>query len=204
MAFNSLSFSSIDLFAGVGGIRLGFEFAFNSNPESRSRISTSYVCELDKFARATYSQNFNLSVDSPIFGKDVSTDIVKSSIPDFDICLAGFPCQAFSLAGKRKGFNDEKRGKLFFDVEEICRKHTPKIIFCENVRGLYTLGKKEKGKKYHSGYEIIRTALQNLGYKVFEKILNSANFGVPQHRERLYIVAIRNDLIKIHFSGRQR
>ena len=96
MAFNSLSFSSIDLFAGVGGIRLGFEFAFNSNPESRSRISTSYVCELDKFARATYSQNFNLSVDSPIFGKDVSTDIVKSSIPDFDICLAGFPCQAFS------------------------------------------------------------------------------------------------------------
>ena len=196
MAFNSLSFSSIDLFAGVGGIRLGFEFAFNSNPESRSRISTSYVCELDKFARATYSQNFNLSVDSPIFGKDVSTAIVKSSIPDFDICLAGFPCQAFSLAGKRKGFNDEKRGKLFFDVEEICRKHTPKIIFCENVRGLYTLGKKEKGKKYHSGYEIIRTALQNLGYKVFEKILNSANFGVPQHRERLYIVAIRNDLIK--------
>jgi len=129
MAFNPLAFTSIDLFAGVGGIRLGFEFAFNSNPESRSRISTSYVCELDKFARATYSQNFNLSVDSPIFGKDVSTDIVKSSIPDFDICLAGFPCQAFSLAGKRKGFNDEKRGKLFFDVEEICRKHNPKIIF---------------------------------------------------------------------------
>lgn len=184
---------AVDLFAGIGGIRLGFEYAFNGNPQSCIELQTAYVCENDAYARTTYTRNFK--TDPGDWGHDICSKEVKKAIPDFDICLAGFPCQAFSNAGHRKGFEDEKkRGTLFFEVRDICRKHRPKIIFCENVQGLYYLGKKRKADGYHEVYGQIRDEIESLGYKVYETILNSSHFGVPQSRDRLYIVAIRNDI----------
>ena len=121
---------SIDLFAGIGGIRLGFENAFGDE------LKTVFVSEWDEYAQKTYKANFR--DDFEIAG-DI-TKIKETDIPDFDICLAGFPCQAFSLAGQRKGFKDDykgmSRGTLFFDVARICAEKKPKVIFCENVKGL--------------------------------------------------------------------
>lgn len=172
---------SIDLFAGIGGIRLGFERVFGND------IDTVFVSEWDEYAQKTYKENFSDDFD-------ISGDITKideKDIPEFDICLAGFPCQAFSLAGQRKGFSDNYkgmcRGTLFLDVARICEYHKPKVIFCENVKGLTI---HDKGKTF----DIICNTFKELGYKVFSEILNSKNFGVPQNRERIYIVAFRNDI----------
>lgn len=172
---------SIDLFAGIGGIRLGFERAFEKD------LQTVFVSEWDEYAQKTYKANFK--DDFEIAG-DI-TKISEEEIPTFDICLAGFPCQAFSLAGQRKGFQDNykgmSRGTLFFEVARICEKHKPKVIFCENVKGLTI---HNKGKTF----EIITETLREIGYKVFQDILNSRDFGVPQNRERIYIVAFREDI----------
>lgn len=123
-------YKSIDLFAGIGGIRLGFERAFGDE------INTVFVSEWDEYAQKTYKANFK--DDFEIAG-DI-TKINETDIPQFDICLAGFPCQAFSLAGKRQGFDDNYkglcRGTLFLDVARICEADKPKVIFCENVKGL--------------------------------------------------------------------
>lgn len=117
------TYKLIDLFAGIGGIRLGFEQAFQKD------ISTVFVSEWDKYAQLTYEENFKDNF--PIAG-DI-TKIQENEIPDFDICLAGFPCQAFSMAGKRMGFKDDFkgmcRGTLFLDVARICEYHKPKVIF---------------------------------------------------------------------------
>lgn len=177
---------TIDLFAGIGGIRLGFEEAFGK------KISTVFVSEWDEYAQKTYKSNFNDKFD---IAGDI-TQIDENKIPGFDICLAGFPCQAFSLAGQRKGFDDNYkglcRGTLFLDVARICEKHNPSVIFCENVKGLAI---HDKGRTF----EIIRKTFEDLGYKVFYSILNSRNFGVPQNRERIYIVAFRNDIAPKEF-----
>ena len=121
---------SIDLFAGIGGIRLGFDRAFGEN------IETVFVSEWDEHAQKTYQANFTDDFD---IAGDI-TQIEEKDIPAFDICLAGFPCQAFSLAGKRQGFEDDYkglcRGTLFMDVARICEEHKPSVIFCENVKGL--------------------------------------------------------------------
>jgi len=173
--------TSIDLFAGIGGIRLGFEQAFGE------KLETVFISEWDTHARKTYRANFSDKFD--IHG-DI-TKIAENDIPAFDICLAGFPCQAFSLAGRRKGFSDDyrgmSRGTLFFDVLRICALHKPKVIFCENVKGLTI---HDKGRTF----EIIKGSLKELGYAVHDKVLNSRDFGVPQNRERIYIVAFRNDI----------
>ena len=118
-------YKSIDLFAGIGGIRLGFDKAFEKD------IETVFVSEWDKKAQETYKANFKDEFD--IQG-DI-TEIKESKIPQHDILLAGFPCQAFSLAGLKKGFEDA-RGTLFFDVARIAEYHKPKVIFCENVKNL--------------------------------------------------------------------
>ncbi len=172
---------AIDLFAGIGGIRLGFDQAFGKE------LQTVFISEWDEHAQKTYRANFEDSVN---IAGDI-TEIGEDDVPEFDICLAGFPCQAFSLAGQRKGFSDDfkgmSRGTLFFDVARICAKHKPKVIFCENVKGLTI---HDKGKTF----DIIKGTLKELGYNVYEKILNSRNFGVPQNRERIYIVAFRSDI----------
>lgn len=179
-------YKSIDLFAGIGGIRMGFDRAFKKN------IETVFVSEWDEYAQKTYKKNFH--DDFEIAG-DI-TKIDEKDIPAFDICLSGFPCQAFSMAGKHMGFDDDykgmSRGTLFQDVVRICEYHKPKVIFCENVKGLTI---HDKGRTF----KVIKGAFEQIGYKVFDKILNSKDFGVPQNRERIYIVAFRNDIAPDEF-----
>lgn len=174
-------YKSIDLFAGIGGIRKGFDNAFQEN------ISTVFVSEWDQYAQITYKENYKDNFD---IAGDI-TAINETQIPGFDICLAGFPCQAFSLAGKHMGFNDDYkglcRGTLFQDVVRICDYHKPKVIFCENVKGLTI---HDKGNTF----KIIKKSFEEIGYKVYTQILNSKDFGVPQNRERIYIVCFRNDI----------
>lgn len=183
----SIKYKSIDLFAGIGGIRMGFDRAFGEEA-----IKTVFVSEWDAHAQKTYRANF--SDDFDIAG-DI-TQIDEKDVPAFDICLAGFPCQAFSLAGQRKGFDDDYKGKcrgtLFLDVARICEHHKPKVIFCENVKGLVI---HDRGRTF----KIICKTFEELGYKVFSKVLNSKDFGVPQNRERIYIVAFRNDIAPNEF-----
>ena len=180
--WNITMYRSIDLFAGIGGIRLGFENAFGKN------LKTVYASEWDIHAQKTYKDNFN--DDFEIAG-DIKLEDEEKDVPEFDICLAGFPCQAFSLAGNRKGFEDDYfgmcRGTLFQEVVRICNYHKPKVIFCENVKGLKN---HDKGRTY----KVIKSAFEQIGYKVVESILNSKDFGVPQNRERIYIIAFRNDI----------
>lgn len=166
-------FFAIDLFAGIGGIRLGFQQAFGTN------IQFVFSSEIDKYAQQTYCANFG---ETP-FG-DI-TEIDEKEIPQHDILLAGFPCQAFSIAGLRKGFEDT-RGTLFFDVARIAKNHKPKLIFLENVKGFKN---HDKGKTL----KVVKETLESLGYQVFYEILNARNFGLPQNRERIYIVAFLKD-----------
>lgn len=183
----SIKYKSIDLFAGIGGIRMGFDRAFGEEA-----IETVFVSEWDAHAQKTYKANFYDDFD---IAGDI-TQIDEKDVPAFDICLAGFPCQAFSLAGQRKGFDDDYKGKcrgtLFLDVARICEHHKPKVIFCENVKGLVI---HDRGRTF----KIICKTFEELGYKVFSKVLNSKDFGVPQNRERIYIVAFRNDIAPDEF-----
>lgn len=161
----------IDLFAGIGGIRLGTVQALEKmGIESKCVLSS----EIDEKACETYELNF---------GEKPQGDIRQiTDIEPFDFLLAGFPCQPFSYAGKKRGFGDT-RGTLFFEIERILEKYRPKAFFLENVRGLRT----------HDGgrtFETIIQKLHNLGYGTTELILNSSDFGVPQNRVRLYILGI--------------
>ncbi len=180
-------YKSIDLFAGIGGIRLGFDNAFGDC------IETVFVSEWDKPAQMTYTANFHDDFD---IAGDI-TEIKEKDVPSFDICLAGFPCQAFSMAGKHGGFNDDYKGRcrgtLFQDVVRICEYHKPKVIFCENVKGLTI---HDKGRTF----KVIKGAFEEIGYTVFYKVLNSKNFGVPQNRERIYLVCFRNDIAPDDFT----
>lgn len=167
-------FTFIDLFAGIGGFRMAFQ-----NLGGQCVFSS----EWDAQAQKTYLANYG---EVP-FG-DITSEQTKGFIPDnFDILCAGFPCQAFSLAGKRLGF-EETRGTLFFDVAEILRRKQPKAFFLENVKGLAI---HDKGKTLRT----ILNTLDEVGYVVPDpKIVNAMYFGVPQHRERIYIVGFRKDL----------
>lgn len=180
-------YKSIDLFAGIGGIRRGFDNAFGNE------ISTVFVSEWDENAQKTYRANYQ--DDCGIAG-DI-TKIKEEDIPAFDICLAGFPCQAFSLAGKRMGFDDDYkgmcRGTLFQDVVRICEYHKPKVILCENVKGLTI---HDRGRTF----KVIKHAFEQIGYTVYDKVINSKDFGVPQNRERIYIVAFRKDIDSSSFK----
>ncbi len=168
-------FKFIDLFAGIGGFRLAMQNLGGK---------CVFTSEWDKEAKRTYKANFG---ERP-FG-DITKEETKAFIPDgFDLLCAGFPCQAFSIAGKRGGFEDT-RGTLFFDVAEIIKRKKPKAVFLENVKGL----------RNHNGGKTLATILNvlrnDLGYFVPEpKIINAKDFGVPQNRERIYIVGFRNDL----------
>lgn len=168
-------FKFIDLFAGIGGFRLALQ-----NLGGKCVFSS----EWNKYSKQTYRANFG---EVP-FG-DITKSSTKNYIPDnFDVLCAGFPCQAFSIAGKRGGFEDT-RGTLFFDVAEIIRSKKPKAIFLENVKGLRS---HDKGKTLATILHVLR---EDLGYFVPEpQIINAKDFGVPQNRERIFIVGFRNDL----------
>lgn len=172
---NKNIYRAIDLFAGIGGIRLGIEKAFGEN------IEFVFASEIDKYARETYYANFG---DEP---KGDITQIDEKNIPPFDILLAGFPCQAFSIAGKRGGFEDT-RGTLFFDVARIIKAKQPKAFLLENVKGLTN---HDGGKTFET---IINVLKNELNYNVFYKILNAKDFDVPQKRDRIYIVGFKQNI----------
>lgn len=171
-------FTFIDLFAGIGGFRialqsLGGKCVFSS--------------EWDANAQKTYFYNFG---EIP-YG-DITKESIKNCIPDgFDVLCAGFPCQAFSIAGYRKGFEDT-RGTLFFDVAEIIKRKRPKAVFLENVKNLYT---HDNGKTF----AVIKATLEELGYVVYHKVMNSMEYAnVPQNRERIFIVCFDPNQVKNH------
>ncbi len=162
----------IDLFAGVGGIRQGFE------DENTKCVFSS---EWDRFSSKTYEENYG---EKP-FG-DI-TQISEEDIPEHDVLLAGFPCQPFSNIGKREGFAHETQGTLFFDVLRILKYHMPKMFLLENVPGLLTIQKGET-------FKIILENLESLGYSVFYDVLDAQNFGLAQVRKRVVIVGFHPDL----------
>ncbi len=173
------SFKFIDLFAGIGGFRLALQNIGGK---------CVYTSEWENAAKKTYRENFG---EIP-FG-DITKKSTKNYIPDeFDVLCAGFPCQAFSIAGNRKGFADT-RGTLFFDVEEIIEKHRPKVVFLENVKNLVS---HDNGNTFKTIIEILE---KKLGYKTYSSVLNSmTHANVPQNRERIFIVAFDPNQVENH------
>jgi DNA (cytosine-5)-methyltransferase 1 len=169
----------IDLFAGIGGIRLGFENVSDN-------IECVFSSEFNKYAVQTYQANFN---NEKVHG-DI-TQIDEKTIPEHDILLAGFPCQPFSQAGLKKGF-DDTRGTLFFDIERILIAKKPKAFLLENVKRLRT----------HDGGNTLKTIikhLENIGYKIQYKVLSAKEFGLPQNRERIYIIGFLDSKVEFEF-----
>lgn len=170
-------FRFIDLFCGLGGFRIAMEkiggkciFSSDNNIE---------VCKV-------YEENFG---DNPY--SDI-TEVSENDIPQFDVLCAGFPCQPFSIAGKRMGFNDS-RGTMFFEVARIIKQHKPKIAFLENVSGIVS---HDSGRTI----KVITNTLEELGYVVNTKVMNAKDYGIPQNRNRWYCVAIRKDIYNKKFE----
>jgi len=157
----------IDLFGGIGGFRLGME--------KHGHECVGYY-DIDKYVTAVYNYNFGEQHEP----NDI-TRIPSEEIPDHDILCGGFPCQAFSIAGKREGFEDITRGTLFFEILRILRDKRPKMVFLENVKGLLS---HDAGRTFYT----ILNSLRELGYMGQYEVLNSKNFGVPQNRERVFII----------------
>lgn len=174
---NLSGYTFIDLFAGLGGFRLALESL---------GAECVYSSEWDEPVRKVYSDNFDEIPDGDI------TQVDEKSIPDHDILCAGFPCQAFSISGKQHGFEDS-RGTLFFDVARIVKEKQPKVVFMENVKNFAS----------HDGgrtLEVVRTTMEDLGYTFFYKVLSAVDFGIPQKRERIYMICFRNDLNVASFN----
>lgn len=161
----------IDLFAGIGGFRLGMESAGHECVA---------FCEIDKFARASYKAIHNTEGEIELHDITTVTDEEIRNIGHVDVICGGFPCQAFSIAGARRGFEDT-RGTLFFEIARFAAILKPKYLFLENVKGLLN---HDKGNTF----EVILSALDELGYDVEWQVLNSKDFGVPQNRERVFII----------------
>ena len=174
-AIEKPTFTFIDLFSGIGGFRIAMQ-----NLGGKCIFSS----EIDKYAAKTYEINFGDTPHGDITKLDENIDI-----PKHDILCAGFPCQSFSIAGQRKGFKDETRGTLFFDIARIIEAKKPKAIFLENVKGLRS---HDKGRTLTTILKVLR---EDLNYFVPEpQIINAKDFGLPQNRERIFIVGFRKDL----------
>ena len=172
----------IDLFSGIGGIRKGFELAC---ADRKLQTKCVFSSEIKPHALEIFHQNHP---DEEIYGDITKVD--PKDIPDFDFLLAGFPCQAFSAAGKRLGFLDT-RGTLFFDVERILKEKKPFGFVLENVEGLVNHDKKNPKDKIGQTLATILHSLETLGYKINWRVLNAKDFGVPQERKRIYIVGTK-------------
>ena len=168
----------IDLFAGTGGIRIPFD---------ELGYKCVFTSEWDKYAQKTYEANFDEIPHGDI------TKIKAKDIPPFNILLAGFPCQPFSNAGLKKGFADI-RGTMFFEIAKIVEHHQPEVLFLENVKGFRN---HDKGRTF----QVIKETLEKMDYEVFDQVLNAKDFGVPQNRERIYIICFnKKKLKKINFE----
>lgn len=170
-------FTFIDLFCGIGG--------FHSALSSLGGRCV-FASDIDKYAKEVYEKNYGLKPHGDI------TKIDVKDIPAHDIICAGFPCQPFSISGDQKGFEDP-RGQLFFNVVAIAKHHNPKVVFLENVKNFE---KHDGGKTL----DTVKKELENIGYTVYSKVLCASDYGVPQARNRIYIVAFRNDLDSSQFS----
>ena len=172
---------TLDLFAGVGGIRIGFE---------RAGFSTVFANDFDKTCKKTYDLNFN---KIKLNNEDIS-DLHILSLPEFDVLLGGFPCQAFSIAGYRLGFKDKEKGNLFFRIANILESRKPKAFLLENVKNL-------KGHDKGMTFSVICDTLNKLGYYIKDDFLNSMTHGnIPQNRERIFIVGFRNKKLRDKFK----
>jgi len=175
-------YTFIDLFSGIGGFHIAM---------SKIGSTCVFASEIDKYARETYKKNFyKLSkdlFDNNLFNDDI-TKIEPNEIPDFDILCGGFPCQPFSQAGYKKGFEDD-RGNLFFNIAKIIDAKRPKAFFLENVRHLL---KHDNGNTF----ETIKNIIDELGYSLYYQIIKASDFGLPQLRPRIFIVGFRNDNLK--------
>ena len=182
-------YTFIDLFAGIGG--------FHQAMHSVGGMCV-FASEWNKYARISYEANYKtiapalFSEGSKLFNEDIH-DVEPNEIPNFDVCCAGFPCQPFSIAGHRLGFEDT-RGTLFFEIMRIVKAkidagNPPRVLFLENVRG---------SKNHDNGntLKVILAALKDLGYNYSIEVLNAKYFGVPQNRERLFIIAWYSELVK--------
>ena len=161
----------IDLFCGLGGFRLALE---------SYGAKCVFSSDIDKHVSETYRDNFG---DYPL--SDI-TKVDERDIPKHDILCAGFPCQAFSISGKQKGFEDT-RGTLFREVVRIAKYHQPELLLLENVKNL---------EKHDNGrtFKVIKENIENIGYNMYSKVINASRYGVPQSRERIYMVCIRKDV----------
>ncbi len=181
----------IDLFAGIGGFHLAFH---NAGAECV------FASEWDEAARMTYETNFS-KISPELFKKDLFagdiTQVDKTRIPDFDILCAGFPCQPFSQAGFKKGF-DDIRGTLFFDIAEIIKIKKPKAFFLENVRGLYS---HDGGRTFET---IKKTLTEELGYTFHHSIVKASDHGLPQHRPRLFMVGFKDKKADFKFPEKRK
>lgn len=178
-------FTYIDLFAGIGGFHIAMD---------RLGGKCVFASEWDEDCRKTYYENFKNNVE--LFGKNNNfvgdiTQINPLEIPDHDVLCAGFPCQPFSQAGQKKGFEDT-RGTLFFNIASIIKAKKPKAVFLENVRGLLN---HDNGKTF----SVIKNTIEELGYSFNYKIIKASDFNCPQHRPRLYMICFRNDINKTEF-----
>ena len=175
--------SICSLFSGIGGIDLGFV---------QAGFDIAWANEMDAAACKTYRHNFP---NAPLVEADIRKINVKD-IPDFDVLTAGFPCQPFSIAGRQKGFED-KRGNLFFEIARIVDKKRPKVIFLENVANLT---EHDDGKTFL----VIFNSLAQFGYSVYYKVMIATEYGnLPQIRKRIYIVALREDIVKSYSHPEQ-
>jgi DNA (cytosine-5)-methyltransferase 1 len=185
-----MKYKTLDLFSGIGGIRKGFELTgFFKNTLS---------AEIDKYACLTYKHLFN---ENPC--NDVSSEKFKLNIPNYDVLLAGFPCQSFSIAGNKKGFADTTRGTLFFEIADILSKTKPKAFLLENVEGLY---RHDKGNTFkviidtlvkELGYKVVGVSEDEFGYLDFKAesfLRKTTDFGLPQKRVRTYIVGFNSEI----------
>lgn len=176
---NSLfdNYTFIDLFAGIGGFHIALESMGGK---------CVYANEWDKYAQEVYKENFKILPEGDI------TKVNEKDIPNHDIVCAGFPCQAFSISGKRLGFNDS-RGTLFFDVARIVKEKRPKVVFMENVKNFST---HDNGRTL----AVIKATMNELGYSFHYDVLNAVDYGIPQKRERIYMVCFRDDINDKYFS----
>lgn len=167
----------IDLFAGLGGFRLALESL---------GAKCVYSSECNKQVKEVYKKNFGELPDGDI------TKVDEKAIPNHDILCAGFPCQAFSISGKQLGFEDT-RGTLFFDVARIVKEKNPKVVFMENVKNF---------KNHDSGntLKVVKSTMEELGYNFYFQVLSASDYGIPQKRERIYMVCIRKDIEKRQFE----
>lgn len=166
-------FKTIDLYAGIGGLRIGFE---------KAGFETVFANDIEKKCKITYDLNFK---NAKLTNADIG-EIDPKTLPNFDFLLAGFPCQPFSIAGYRKGFEDKDRGNQFFNILKILKEKKPMGFLLENVKNL-------KGHDKGKTFKIIEESLESIGYNIKYKVLNTMNYGnVPQNRERIYIVGFKN------------